>query len=137
MAGLLEQLWLAGMLDPPYRRTLVIDTGFPLGRNGREIEALVFGDAGWHPDTDAWEARWRTSPVLANLSRAADGSVEGSSFLGFPERVTRQRRARRITVEVADGLVAVSISGGKRGSVEEPIGTLDPPLWHDAGRAEP
>lgn len=129
--GPLEPLWLAGMFDAPYRRTLVIDTGLPLERNGPLVEGLVFGDAGWHPDTDAWEARWRTSPVLANLSRAA-GVVDGDGFLGYPEQITLHRRARRISIEVADGLVAVSISGGERGRVVEPIGGLDPPVWHDS-----
>ncbi len=138
--GPFEPLWLAGMIDAPFRRELVfVSPGSSAEELGPAVSRALFGAGGWPPDEPHDGVHWRTSRITSTLSLSPAAAIDRArtrgSYLGYPAETTRVRRTRRIAVEVAAGHVAVSVEGGKRpsaGASIEPrsfIGRTEPLPW--------
>jgi hypothetical protein len=116
--GLVEPLWLAGMMGEPYRRRLVYDTGAPASELGPKVERLLFGDGQAPPSGPVDGIVWRASRVAPSLSLDPNIEIDRDqprgSFVGHAEEVSFFRRVRRLEVAVAGGLVAVVVEGGAR-----------------------
>ncbi len=116
--GIVEPLWLAGMVGEPWRRTLVFRSKAPSAETGSALEALLFGRPGGPPQDAVEGVVWRTSRTLptlpSHLDREGRGEGGRGRFVGVPERVTYWNRARRIWIAVDGGVVAVVVEGGAR-----------------------
>ncbi len=135
--GLLEPLWLAGMMGEPWRRTLAYRTHARPHETGPALETLLFGHSGGPPEGAVEGVVWRTSSVLPHLppeARNPDREAGSrGSFVGIPERITYWERTRRLRVSVDGEWVTVVVEGGSRhrggDGFEHPLRSTEPHRW--------
>jgi hypothetical protein len=134
----IEPLWLASMMEDPYRRELILETDLAFYELGPSVEELVFDGQRWPPVDAVYGAQWRPSgatPVLnRHLSEATPDATFRGALIGQVETTTHFDRARTIWIEVRDGFVAVTVEGGVRRSSDgippPPTDPSDVPPWH-------
>lgn len=139
----IEPLWLAAMMEEPYRRELILETDLPFHELGALVEEVAFEGQRWPPSGAVHGARWRptgVTPVL-NHHRAGEPATDAlrGGLIGEVESPTRVDRARRIWIEVRGHAVAVTVEGGVRrpsddGPAPHPPDPSEVPAWH-RGRA--
>jgi len=135
--GRLEPLWLAGMMEEPWQRTLMYRTHQPPDRSGPRVECLLFGAPGGPPEGPVEGIVWRSSRTLPFIS--GDAQVEEArggprgSFVGLAQEITFLDRARSFRVALDGELVVVIVEGGKRRTGGDgyghPLNSTEPHDW--------